>query len=524
MNRIKPLTLKELEKQVAEAHAVSLDAVIKCVSKVLKHKNSYSPIVVAYASYILSVCYLYQARYEEANKVLQPIVLNYLKYPFKPFIVDAFTVLGGLAMSNENYYLSLFYFETGLRIAQKHRCDSSFPQIYSNMGATYGAIKQYDKAEECFKKVLEYPSIVSQADDTYFHLNCSLSTIAVETKDYDTAEKYYEKAFDYIKGHFDADCQAYLKILKARILQGQGKEEELKQLLNELSNPDKKPWNQSLMQLSGYQDMCRVAIDAKDEKLFNTYLEAYHAIETSGESLIGDLSLVAMEGEMAYLQQDYKKAAEKFRQRYELGDKTARKAENNFESAISARLALAELAKNYQITKKQNRDLKNESETDSLTKIYNRHAFNRTEAAFNKKMSSFSSFGLAMVDFDSFKSINDTYGHLCGDKALRALGNSLKRIDDKNIRSFRYGGDEFVLVFLNQTDEEVLSILKRIQAELASTLLVGDDGRSPSLTISAGIYNQKAPKGIITEYISKADKALYLAKNNGKNSIQFFAD
>lgn len=524
METQKPLTFKGLENQISEANKVSTDKVLACVSRVLKRKKQVEPIVAAYATYVKSVCLLYKARYEEACKLLQPVALNYLKYPFKPFIADAFNVLGGLAMTNENYYLSLFYFETGLRVAKKHNCQDSLSSLYSNMGATYGAIKQYDKAEECFKKVLECPSIASGTDDTTFHLYCSLSTISIERKDYAAAETYYEKAFDYIKNHFDKSCSDYLKILKARILQATGKEAELKVLLEELRTPDKTTWNQSLMQLSGYGDMCQIAISEKDPELFNNYLEAYRTIDSTSEDQASRLALISMEGEMAYLQNDFKKAAEKFRQRNELVEKNALKAGENFENAISARLALAELLKNYELTKKQNRNLKNESETDSLTKVFNRHAFNRAEAAFNKKMSSFSSFGFAMVDFDSFKSINDTYGHLCGDKALRALGILLNKIDNKNVQSFRYGGDEFALVFLNKTDEEIIEILKNIQAELGLISLAGEDGRSPVLTISAGIYNEKAPKGIITEYISKADKALYIAKKSGKNFIQFYVE
>jgi diguanylate cyclase (GGDEF)-like protein len=135
-----------------------------------------------------------------------------------------------------------------------------------------------------------------------------------------------------------------------------------------------------------------------------------------------------------------------------------------------------------------------------------------------------SPLSVALIDIDHFKAVNDTYGHLVGDKALRAVTDALRG----QLRSYdvagRFGGEEFV-VLLPQTDEsDALGIAERLRTHVAAlSIPVGEGARSEAcvrLTVSIGVTGLGAAHGgggELTDLLSAADAALYYAKQTGRN-------
>lgn len=122
-----------------------------------------------------------------------------------------------------------------------------------------------------------------------------------------------------------------------------------------------------------------------------------------------------------------------------------------------------------------------------------------------------------MIDFDHFKSVNDELGHAVGDKALQELGEIIQ----KNIRDFdipfRYGGEEFLIIFPTASSEDASFIAERIRREVEEhTFPCKDNGFK--CTISGGIC-QHSPELDQAEFIDRADKALYQSKKHGRNQI-----
>ena len=127
-------------------------------------------------------------------------------------------------------------------------------------------------------------------------------------------------------------------------------------------------------------------------------------------------------------------------------------------------------------------------------------------------------FTLCMIDFDDFKNINDTCGHLEGDRVLAAFSEIVR----KNIRAKdifgRFGGEEFIFIFTDTKIMQSVKIIKRIQNELREYFI----GKLPMpITFSAGtIYVNADDKFSRDELISATDKLLYKAKREGKNRIE----
>ncbi len=132
-----------------------------------------------------------------------------------------------------------------------------------------------------------------------------------------------------------------------------------------------------------------------------------------------------------------------------------------------------------------------------------------------------SPLALALVDIDHFKVVNDTYGHLVGDKALRAVTDALR----SQLRSYdlagRFGGEEFAVLLPHAREMDALNVAERLRAHIASmSIPVGDDleaGPFIKLTISVGVAALDGGSRELTEMLAAADAALYYAKETGRN-------
>lgn len=161
--------------------------------------------------------------------------------------------------------------------------------------------------------------------------------------------------------------------------------------------------------------------------------------------------------------------------------------------------------------------LKNIAHLDSLTGVANRYALNEYIKLLENQPTQFSETCLMVIDIDHFKQVNDVYGHLMGDQVIQFVAEKLK----ENIRTsdllVRYGGDEFIVLIENISMERALKIAEKIRCEIYEAASM-DSTRSPdlSVTISIGVAIGAASW---TELLEKADRALFQAKEQGKNKV-----
>ncbi|MEO5348045.1 MAG: diguanylate cyclase [Magnetococcus sp. YQC-3] len=158
-------------------------------------------------------------------------------------------------------------------------------------------------------------------------------------------------------------------------------------------------------------------------------------------------------------------------------------------------------------------------QVDPLTKTLNRTKLLSTlERERNRISETGEESAIVMVDVDHFKRINDTFGHAVGDMVLIQvalfLSSSLRPMDIV----FRYGGEEFLVYLPGVGKKEAVSILERVRANLANNQILLDVGESVRITASFG-STALAPDAEIGLSIEKADQAMYLAKNGGRNRV-----
>jgi diguanylate cyclase (GGDEF)-like protein len=159
---------------------------------------------------------------------------------------------------------------------------------------------------------------------------------------------------------------------------------------------------------------------------------------------------------------------------------------------------------------------------DQLTNIPNRRSFDeRLPLEWGRAMRTKTSISLLILDLDYFKTYNDTYGHLQGDKALQIIAKSfvqeLKRSGDLVAR---WGGEEFAILLSNTDFDGAMDVAERIRLKIEEVPVPLPDGSVSQITVSIGINSLiPAANDTLEDFIRHADMALYTAKREGRNRV-----
>ena len=182
---------------------------------------------------------------------------------------------------------------------------------------------------------------------------------------------------------------------------------------------------------------------------------------------------------------------------------------------VKTQLELQKLIKELEVSKEE---LKLLASTDSMTKLYNRRYFMEvSEHILNLKKRNNTDLAVMMLDIDYFKKINDTYGHQVGDDVIIAFSEILKESTRKSDIICRWGGEEFVILFPETNAEVLIKIAEKIRKIIANKVLKIDNVNDIGITVSIGV--SEVDDLSIKDSIIQADKALYEAKQSGRNKV-----
>lgn len=166
---------------------------------------------------------------------------------------------------------------------------------------------------------------------------------------------------------------------------------------------------------------------------------------------------------------------------------------------------------------------------DTLTGVLSRRAFEQELVRLGKQ------YCIAMVDIDHFKRVNDTFGHDVGDEVLKMVASILDKLSYR-ARTFRYGGEEFAIIFQGQRMSDVMSVLERVRKAVEHRPFIlrsenrpkkkpekiinpgGGRGRI-NITVSIGVAQKSEGLKTAQDVVKKADEALYRAKSGGRNRV-----
>ncbi|GGI88068.1 sensor domain-containing diguanylate cyclase [Shewanella gelidii] len=219
------------------------------------------------------------------------------------------------------------------------------------------------------------------------------------------------------------------------------------------------------------------------------------------------------------IQQEALRQAEKIREAREASLRAEAESSEKLEQMVQERTLELEIA--LRELNEANSKLTEQSTIDSLTGVKNRGAFDKrlvAEGRISRRQQT--AMAILMIDIDKFKAINDKFGHLAGDEALRVIGKALSfNIRRPSDLVSRYGGEEFAIILPNTTIEGATLVAETIRQAVESLDIRWEDVSIP-LTVSIGcsadiIQDDNHPRLLLEQ----ADKALYEAKNSGRNRV-----
>ena len=169
-----------------------------------------------------------------------------------------------------------------------------------------------------------------------------------------------------------------------------------------------------------------------------------------------------------------------------------------------------------EVMRERQDQLLRQSEVDGLTGVSNRRYLERRLGEeLRQSRHPGGSFAVLFVDVDDFKQVNDLYGHLTGDEALKLVATTFETLSRKVDTVARYGGEEFVVLMPGARPEDARLLFERTLREVSRE---AEDRLGFQIRMSAGAVSSRSERGV-TELLSAADKAMYEAKRRGKNRV-----
>ena len=166
-----------------------------------------------------------------------------------------------------------------------------------------------------------------------------------------------------------------------------------------------------------------------------------------------------------------------------------------------------------------NRQLEEISRVDGLTGLYNRRFWEEQfDMEYKRDKRNESTSSLIMLDIDHFKKVNDKYGHPAGDDVIKALAGIIKKATRETDMPGRYGGEEFAIILPDTPVANVEFVAERIRRLVENAIVVHDEVEI-SFTVSIGIAGFEQTYVDSTQWLDAADKALYQAKDSGRNRV-----
>lgn len=207
---------------------------------------------------------------------------------------------------------------------------------------------------------------------------------------------------------------------------------------------------------------------------------------------------------------------------YEYTLRAREENKNTMNNVLNLKKTLEMVNREKAEMEEKNAVLEKKSQTDALTGLNNRFGLNEySEAIFQKTLAEGNSLAIEILDMDNFKLYNDTYGHQKGDECIQRVAGAIKSMEEFGAYTARYGGDEFILIYVDKTKEEIVEYAAELRKRVMD-LHIEQSGSNGTkiITISQGICWDIPVKGNrVWDYLHAADDMLYRVKQRKRNNF-----
>lgn len=446
--------------------------------------------------------YLHLIKILDSNKNIRNVNIHKSK---------VFTNIGDINYILGDYQMAIEYYDKaiGLEIENKTENAMTKSMAYINKISSYIEINKYDEAINLSKKIYSLLDYIDKdsRDDIEMLIYNNLALAYIYKHDFNKAQQLLNKSLELLKNdkiEFSLNKEVFINISYAEFYKEQKKYDKSLDIFNYTLQQSIQ--NGLGLEIHIYKSIIEIYKNKND---LDNYIKYNKALMDERDKL-----------EIQF-KKDYMKYATQLYERDELKSKEQQRKINMLILIFSIIILVLILISRMKVIKL----LKKSNFIDGMTNLYNRkyldYYIEKNKKNFNHKKVS-----IILIDIDYFKKYNDNYGHIKGDEIIKEVSNSLKNsIKDQGI-VIRYGGEEMVLILPKVSIDSAKVIAENIQESIRGKQIEHKYSEiCHILTVSIGIYtNEFSQNEGIYKMIDNADKALYSAKNKGRNRYEVFYD
>lgn len=451
-------------------------------------------------------------------------------------LLRAFNFLGIFCFYSGLYKRALHYFYDGLERSKEIQGDRIQVSFYTNLGETYKALGSLSQSLNYFERAYALARTLSLRP-YYTPVLCNLGDVYMKKNDYDMAMAYFKQADEYSGESIDGIYTAELELKKGILRRHFGEYQEALLMFNHAENCYRKLNHRFYLfdVLIQKAELSHQIGGLDCQTLLNEARQI--AVEITSQSKMATIEYKLHE--LALEQQDYKKALEHFKEYHEYAARAdaqsllSKLEIMNIEQSVSMdaehAFDLQDFA-NMEIFSNQDmenyirflhKDLQYKAYVDELTGLANRRKINEKLKSLLKP-SPEKIHGLLLIDIDHFKLVNDSEGHLFGDRCLMRVAKVIREwAYQHSLFTGRYGGEEFLCLVENIKSDELVNLAEQIRLRIeAEGITYQLDGENKVITVSVGCsFVEDVDYSEVVRLLDLADRSLYMAKSAGRNRI-----
>ncbi len=503
--------IEECEKATVEGDkgAVSLLRRLKKVALEIEDSALLGFVYFFYANW-----YYDHSRYGKFQVCLGRAIRELLRSTAYDLLSRCYNFFAIDAQSNDAMDVAYSYYNSALKFADEKSSPASAGVVIHNLAVFYCEVGDYEKAREFFRRSIRLQT--ENRDSLFYDRNITVSyinegTTSLSMKDVAAAEEAYEKTKELLKDNSDntfADLILSFRIFEMRLALAKGDIDRIDQQVEDILSISGEV-SPSLLEIEDIKWFCYDLMDrgllSEAEKILEVITPT---VEDSG--MIHSMRmLMEIKVELYDRSGDDKKMIEALRAQHRLILRQKEEQARIYKYSMNLINLVGELKEEEEKVRLENENLQEQIVTDYLTGIPNRYAMDQhLNRVFDNAYASGGNLGVAIIDVDDFKSYNDRYGHQAGDECLEKIGRVMKDVSRREgIFCARYGGDEFVVIFVGKSDEEIVRIARTIAGRV-------------DVIISQGVCNDiPKNKNKPWDFLSAADQAMYTVKREKEKLI-----
>lgn len=431
-------------------------------------------------------------------------------------------ILGVIYATLGNETMAIDYYLEGLECSIRNHFSHITILFYNNIGSRYQELNEHERAINYFiraEKELESEEV--KKEETYdtwclvTYLNQLLSY--TELRNFERAEDYLQKTLLCLEKDENSDYHFSVMVSQYWLYWLEGKEEPVREHLDEiiegaLNDDSTSDYVEHML------SVCKLLREMKEYDNWKRVIKAFEMYTLDQDSIYFQLVLTEM-------WMDYYKNIDDMNHYIHLCVDHAELYRKQKVIEDKERAAAIDIKIELQEKEVERRMAEQMSHTDSLTRLGNRYKLENDSAELLKScIAERKTLTVGVLDIDCFKQMNDTYGHLAGDECLRKIAGVLSSMTENIGMSYRFGGDEFVILAKDASKEQIAEMAASIKNCINELHMENKNSKViPEVTISQGYCCFVPEKEVeLSDMLAMADKVLYKVKEHGRNGYEVY--